>query len=342
MQADVAMDALLAAKDWSQARDRLTAEIAAARGLVRIERLAQRCHAERGLARLDLARLSLGQAVAYAEAEAIAIPEPSRLQLAEQLERNGQLDEAAAMLGPLAAQPEVADLYRRLREAIANRDRLQHLRTRIMAVGQNCLPDHLAMRWGFAPLMVGGPFSAAMFFGNGAARAIADDFQAFSQTDAYRRARSVKGFEMAVLPRYRAELNHQLGGHWLDAEFTRIKALYGTRIDNWRRAVTRSPVLFVATRIAPASIGRLWRALAAQAPDVPKRLVILDFLAQPETPPKHPAIRHIPVDYPDAHYRWYTPKYYSSSAGANFERPLAQALLQEVLALEADCSSALT
>jgi hypothetical protein len=266
------------------------------------------------------------------------MPDAYLFGLAQRLECCGELSAAKEVLAGIEAPlPQAAAMASRLAAAARISAIAKSSGVTTVALGQNCIADDLANRWGLGALTINGPFSAGVSRGDGASIAIEDDFAAFLDPENFTVTKSASGIQTAMLPKYKILFNHETGSSWLDADVKRLRDYYATRIENFRRSLRQKDLLFVYVRVSPASLLRLWNAVDRAAPASRKKLLVFDFVnpkeVERETLPEEVSV--VQMSYP---YRsggevgevWHLPQYFNSEIGVKWEKSIIDAMIEEM------------
>jgi len=264
--------------------------------------------------------------------------EHERFQLALEFECHAMLERSLRMIDLPFATPELKQFQNamlwRLSSALGNQERYSSSPVRIIALGQDCLPNNLAQRWGLGTLCVDGPFGAGVFRGDGVATAIEDDFAAFSDRASFTLNNSASGIPSAMLLRYKTIFNHETGEAWIDGDLTRLRDFYARRIANFRHAMREEKLLLICSRISISHVDRLWNALKTTSPMSRKSLIIFDFLndASLDDEIHDDGVRVVKTAYPQTakEYIWHVAPSYNSEAGVAFEKSLVGPILEEI------------
>jgi hypothetical protein len=333
------IESLTAAHDWGVLSERLVAAAADGPPASRVAYLAHLSMVRRVAGDLEGAKASALQAFdLLREAPQGSFAAGYYQGLAQRLEeaqepatslRVLELTETSASL-----PPDLQTMKRRLRAAIANASELRSSRVRIVALGQNCIPDDLCARWGLAGISVGGPFSAGVFRGDGAAVALETDFASFSHVEDQRVANTAAGLKSLMIPKYQCFLNHEVGPYWFEGDGERVRTYYLDRIQKFRETLKRPYVVYVHMRETGSSVARLWALLNKLAPNQRKELLIFDFAGEKAPIEKGLdfRIRVVPtaMPYGTAENVWFRSSSFNSEVGFNWERSLVDTILKSV------------
>ena len=258
-------------------------------------------------------------------------------QLAFSLEREGFSDAALVVSDRIQPRSARTEVSRAISERIAwgkgTRRQLSDIDAPIVPLGQECVPFDLAMRWGLADRVVDGPFTAGVFYGDGPAKLIANEFADLFDPAAHKIARTPSGVEALTLPAYGSFLNHQLGPFWLEDGKARLMALYKERVESFRRAVTAQRVLFVLDQRYPADLDSWMATLERAVGHDDFRLTVIRFGEIDGPSPTDPRIDVAVVPKPSEEYVWFDAASYSTPAGLAFERGIVGAMASSLARL---------
>ncbi|HET6377897.1 MAG TPA: hypothetical protein VFG05_06260 [Methylocella sp.] len=339
--------ALAEAQRWEDLEHLLETALPRAAGQTRVAYLVHLARAYEATGRRERARETVAEAEDYIkECRGLTLPLGWWIGLVAAHEKRQDYEAAIALLSRILAEQPVGDngsaaalkiKLLRLKHAQRIHAQCSSLPVRILALGQNCLPDNLIARWGLGALSVEGPFHAGVFRGDGVAKALEEDFSAFFSRASYVVNKTASGVPVALLPAYNTLFNHETGDAWVDGSLMRLRQLYAKRIGNFRDALQQSRkerLLFIHTLLSSASPARLLYALEKIAPGRAKRLVVFDFLnshqgsedAFPE------GARRICTAYPkfDGGYVWHWPHHYDTETGLAFEKSLIDPVVREI------------
>lgn len=222
-------------------------------------------------------------------------------------------------------------LRMRLTAAIEIEDALATTNCLIVPIGQECLPYDLGLRWGFSGRLIGGPFTAGVFFGDGPLTAMREDFKAFVDASAYKVVTTPSGEQTPQISKYGAVLNHQRGPFWLADDLKETRALYARRIKTFEESMAHDRVLFAMDRLYPADVAGLLSELERRRGGRPFKVFALrSDHGDPAGEPNDPRIVNLSHGRPGGTYVWWKPECYNSDQGLAYERPIAEALLQAV------------
>jgi hypothetical protein len=246
-----------------------------------------------------------------------------------------RLAQLAAQASPAAfghLPPETPEnLRRRAAMAARNRELVKNSGTRIISLGQNCLPYQLAGRWGLiaeqadpAALM---PFDLGGFHQDSAAAAIAADFRNFADHADYIIGRAWGGGKMFVHKPTNIGFFHERGAFWVTPDREKFHARLDTMIGNWQRHAHQGKRLFVFCYCGAGSLERLVEAAAAHLLGPDAKLLIVDVMKQPHYCPAHQYVSYRHVPYPDD-YDWTSIFQQNTQAGWNFELSVITPVLE--------------
>ncbi len=328
--------------DYSGAKELLESILTTAQGMERFYALMHLVTPLKQLVLYDEAAQCLEQAEALVDEMGVTLPDQHWLSISMHWENLGYPERVTALRVRLRNRDINAGpfvwMQRRVDYAMGVLRVVERYDVKVLAVGQNCLPDALAIRWGFNTVRVEGPFTAGVFNRDGVAMALEDDFARFHDPKAFKVHPTAAGILSASLAGYYTIFNHELGPWWVEDDCQRIRDLYTRRIDTFLRGMRSDAVLCVCTRINPMNVERLYQGLKARLkPGGRMRLLVLDFLANnpvdPATLTEPDNVRVVPTAYPGPDYVWHMRNHFDTPGGFSFEQVIADAMLDEFLKL---------
>ncbi len=201
---------------------------------------------------------------------------------------------------------------------------------RLISLGQNCLPFQLPRRWGlntpphdFETLC---PFDQGAFHANSVVDAIATDFAAYDDRDAYGPAYNhiTRGYTLRHIPSA-VPFYHWRGPYWLDNGRRRFFAHWETMVENWRRLHKRGRRLFVFSLVGAGDLKRLIDVAEKQLLDSQSHLLIIDVQKHRTECPVHERVTYLYAPYPDD-YDWISVPHQNTVGGIRFESQIANAI----------------
>lgn len=225
---------------------------------------------------------------------------------------------------------DIGACRRRLSDALKLSEAVRSTPWRIVPVGQECLPFELATRWGLGGLVLEGPFTAGVFFGDGPSLAIEDHFRNFVDPAALRVSKLPSGVEAPTVPAYGALLNHEAGPYWCADDFARLRHLYRERVARFESATSGSNILFVLDRRYAIDLDRLLRVLWQAVGGRAHRLLVIGPDLPGDAVDQDGRVIHAKVDRPREKYVWHEASSYNSTRGYEYERQIISALVAAV------------
>jgi hypothetical protein len=270
-----------------------------------------------------------------------SLSDPRLLQCATLAEMVGLVEisyEAISSMHAATVDPfSSAIMAERLRQAHEYAQALSGRRTRVVPLGEQCLPYSILMRWGFREFSVESPFIAGVFTGAGPALALEDDFGGFCAAEHYKVIRSPEGKEMPTIPRYRASLNHEIGPYFCGGSKEPLVLLYRRRVANFRAAMQAGgPVVLLIERTALADIPCVMAAATAAYPHVNLRFLVFDYEEDEREPDdevaacQDPRLSVLSTPQPCKEYIWHHPEWQNTEIGLAWEAPMAAALAHAI------------
>jgi hypothetical protein len=144
--------------------------------LYRFNVLLEIARAQRGLGDQVSAKRHLREVIKLIHGNLEEFPEDRRITLVYDLEAAGMLREAYEIIGSRGRSDLLDVMIERLEVALDIEKRYHASDFVLVSLGHNCLPDDIVKRWGLGAHYVEGPFSAGVFFGEGATMAIEENF----------------------------------------------------------------------------------------------------------------------------------------------------------------------
>ena len=222
----------------------------------------------------------------------------------------------------------------RMEMALLNRQLREAAQTRIIPLGQNCLPYLLGGRWGLiadrdrAEAMT--PFDRGAFQKDSVAAVIATDFADFAERDAFEITGSYDGKRMFRQKATGVYFYHERGTYWLNNDGALFFPHLQRMIANWRRISHAGPRLFVFCLCGAGDLERLLEVMERRLLGPDAHLLIVDVLQQTHLVPKRENVTYIHAPYP-AHYAWDDFYHQSSARGVGFELNVVNAIFARLV-----------
>ena len=245
-----------------------------------------------------------------------------------QIHLQDRMSDALELLAaiPIGEDGSADVLRRRVNYALKLRSRLDRAdpQVGILSVGQACMGHNIAIRCGLSDRVIDGPFAAGVF--RAPSVALDENFEKLLSPGAYVYAKTLNSLKTITIPAYKAILNHEIGPFWLSNGAERVTSLYRQRVANLKAIVAR-PTLLILEQRAPINVDELLRSLDKHFTNRIRMLILHTYGESPAS--TDPRVRVLKAKL-DASVQWWLPEVYNSPAGEAYERPIADAIMEEI------------
>jgi hypothetical protein len=234
----------------------------------------------------------------------------------------------AAATGAASATPAIAH---RIASALRNQ---QTATTKVISIGENCLPWMLANRWGLRQQPWRDdwfvPFNLAQTSTNWVAKIIADQAEHLTDPTLLRVHRTPEGVPYPQNPTYAFDFNHEQGMEWIDDDYALLRARYAPRTTALRAAFAGERRVFFHYTEHNGDLNAVVQALAAVNTDDNYRIVVVDVF---EGDREHPVafsdkLHYARIRRPRGDYIWYRPDDWDAPEGVLFEQTIQDVVLR--------------
>ena len=221
---------------------------------------------------------------------------------------------------------------RRMQLARSNCALLSKTNRPIATVGQTCMCDELAQRWGYSAFTIDGPFTAALYHGEGPSIALRENFAALNDASNVKLIVLPGGLDCPTVPVYNAIYSHEAGPYWVADGLQKFFSLYRTRVENFMRACEHPEPVFVFVQDSQTDLHRLIGAIEQVASSNAWRLLVIDLREHGDgLRLSDSRVRTIVPKIPSDEYllTWHLPETFNTEAAFAFERDVTSAVVEE-------------